>query len=35
MLTEREIEERLKEKFARLYEETASAPTMVGAWDVA
>lgn len=35
MLTEREIEEKLKTNFAKLYENTSSAPTMVGAWDVA
>lgn len=35
MLTEREIEERLKTNFAKLYENTSSAPAMIGAWDVA
>ena len=34
MLTEREIEEKLKENFAKLYEDGAVSPRIIGAWDV-
>lgn len=35
MLTEREIEEKLKEKFASLFKDAKSSPSIIGAWDVA
>ena len=34
MLTEREIEEKLKEKFAKLFDTSDNAPSIIGAWDV-
>lgn len=35
MLTEREIENKLKEKFAELFQGVADAPRIIGVWDVA
>lgn len=35
MLTEREIENKLKENFAELFQNVAEAPRIIGVWDVA
>lgn len=35
MLTEREIENKLKQKFAALFENVENAPRILGVWDVA
>jgi len=35
MLTEREIENKLKANFAALYKNSSYAPRMIGVWDVA
>lgn len=35
MLTEREIENKLKQKFAELFSNIADAPRIIGVWDVA